>query len=60
MYSRHLFARLFTKLKPLNTGLENAGLMCVVSKGSKEIWVYEKASDKNAIGENGGLLKFAF
>jgi len=30
-------------------GLKNAGLMCVVSRGSKEIWVYEKASDKNAI-----------
>lgn len=34
--------------------------MCVVSRGSKEIWVYEKASDKNAIGKNGGLIKFAF
>ncbi|XP_020600972.1 A disintegrin and metalloproteinase with thrombospondin motifs 7-like [Orbicella faveolata] len=41
-------------------GLKNAGLMCVVSRGSKEIWVYEKASDKNAIGKNGGLIKFAF
>ena len=34
--------------------------MCMVSKGSREIWVYEKASDKNAIGKIDGLIKFSF
>jgi len=31
-------------------GVDNAGLMCVVPKRSKNIWVFEKASDKNNIG----------
>ncbi|XP_078379203.1 A disintegrin and metalloproteinase with thrombospondin motifs 3-like isoform X2 [Oculina patagonica] len=31
-------------------GIDNADLMCVVPKGSTNIWVYEQASDKNNIG----------
>ena len=43
-----------------NTGLDNTDLICVVSRGSKEILIYENASDKNAIGKIGGLINFAF
>ena len=33
------------------TGVDNADLMCVAPKGSKNIWVFEEAGDKNNIGE---------
>ena len=33
------------------TGVDNADLMCVAPKGSKNIWVFEEAADKNNIGE---------
>ena len=33
------------------TGVEKADLICVVPKGSKNIWVFEEAADKNNIGE---------
>ncbi len=35
----------------INTGIDNADLVCVVPKGSRNIWVYEQASDKNNIGK---------
>ena len=37
----------------VNVGIENADLMFVVPKGSRAIWVFEKAADKNNIGEVG-------
>ena len=39
-----------------NTGVDNADLMCVVPKGSKNIWVSEEAADKNSIGEKYMIL----
>ena len=41
-----------------NTGVDNADLMCVVPKGSKNIWVSEEAADKNSIGEKYTILCF--
>ena len=35
----------------INIGLDNAYAMFKVPKGSKEIWVFEQASDKNNIGK---------